>query len=71
MSFIQILFCELLKIRKYLLKLMWGIMTKVSTIYNIIVDILLMDKATTEQEKHVLNVCILILALIYSYWYNL
>ena len=36
-------------------------MTKVSTIYNMIVDILLMDKATTEQEKHVLNVCILAL----------
>ena len=68
MLFIHILFCELLKIRKYLLKLKWGTMTKVSTIYNIIVDIRLMDKATTEQEKHVLNVCIL--ALIYSYWYN-
>lgn len=27
-----------------------------STIYNIIVDILVKDETTTEQEKHVLNV---------------
>ena len=38
----------------------------VSTIYNKIVDILVKDEATTEQEKHVLNVCKLWFTLIHA-----
>ena len=41
-------------------------MPMVSTIYNKIVDILVKDEATTEQEKHVLNVCKLWFTLIHA-----